>query len=257
MKIYKKIEGQGSDIVLIHGWGCDHRHMQPISDLLKSLYKVTNIDLPGRGGSEWDSKIRNVNDIADLVIPHLPETAIYIPWSFGGLVTLSIAARHPERVNKIVGIATTPRFVEDKSWKGVPKPGFKTGFDQVRNCGFHAFFKEFYKAEFSAVDCKSAGYIQLIKLLNETPEQDLDVLLSGVNICDIADFRDEFSKLKCPIDLILGDKDASVSLENHMQLKQLNPDADIHVMPEAQHMPFWTHQGIFNERLKSILNKDE
>ncbi len=32
MSIYKHISGQGENVVILHGWGCDHRYMQPIVD---------------------------------------------------------------------------------------------------------------------------------------------------------------------------------------------------------------------------------
>src|SRR5689334_4068938 len=116
MHVYKQVTGQGDDVVLLHGWGCDHRYMQPIADALNTSYRVTNVDLPGRGQSHWEDHITNIHDIADLVLPYLPQQATYIPWSFGGLVTLSIASRYPERVKRIIGVTTSPRFVEDTNW---------------------------------------------------------------------------------------------------------------------------------------------
>jgi pimeloyl-[acyl-carrier protein] methyl ester esterase len=95
MTIYKETHGHGKDIVILHGWGCDQSYMQPIVDQLKDRYRVTNVDLPGRGKSDWQPNIKTIHDMADYVLPDLPENAIYIGWSFGGLISVSIAARHP------------------------------------------------------------------------------------------------------------------------------------------------------------------
>ncbi|WP_423064050.1 alpha/beta fold hydrolase [Candidiatus Paracoxiella cheracis] len=43
MAVYKQVFGEGEDVVLIHGWGCDLRHMQPIVDMLSPNYRITNI----------------------------------------------------------------------------------------------------------------------------------------------------------------------------------------------------------------------
>ncbi|PIQ42460.1 MAG: hypothetical protein COW05_09815, partial [Gammaproteobacteria bacterium CG12_big_fil_rev_8_21_14_0_65_46_12] len=244
MSINKQVSGQGKDVVLIHGWGCDLRHMQPIADQLKG-YRITNVDLPGRGKSDWAPSIDNIHDIADFLLPELPESAIYVPWSFGGLVTLSIASRYPERVSRIIGVATSPKFIEDDGWPAVPKPGFIAGFSEITQLGFVDFFKAYYDVEFSDFNPKPKEYQKLIDLLEKTPKQDLDVLLQGVRLCDKTDFRDRFKTLKCPVDLILGGKDSSVPSAMHPAIQRLNPAAKLHVIPEAQHMSFWTHPLAF------------
>lgn len=162
MSIYKTVTGKGEEVVLIHGWSCDHRYMQPISNLLASHYRVTNIDVPGCGKSNWQTKFKSIHDIADALLPHLPDQAVYIGWSFGGLLALSIAARYPERVKRIVGIATSPKFIEDKNWLGLPQPGFKESFlPEIQKLGLYQVFKNIYDAEFSSFDPKPREYHQL------------------------------------------------------------------------------------------------
>jgi pimeloyl-[acyl-carrier protein] methyl ester esterase len=254
MAIYQAISGQGENLVTVHGWaGCDHRHMQPIVDQLSPHYRVTNIDLPGCGKSPWAANITNIHDMADLLIPHLPEQAIYIAWSFGGLITTSIAARYPDRVKHFIGIGTMPKFIEDDGWPGVAKPGFKANFSQIKELGYQAFFQGFYETEFADFDPQPKAYLKLKKLLESVPEQDLDILLAGVNIADVTDLREEFKSLSCPIDLILGGRDAAIPNDSPELIKQLNPRVNIHTIANAQHMPFWTHQKEFQAILKKIL----
>src|ERR1700688_4793795 len=119
MAIFKTVTGHGGPVVIMHGWGCNHRYMQPIVQQLANRYCVINVDLPGRGNSDWQPNIRTIHDIADLVIADLPETAIYVCWSFGSLVSLSIATRYPNRVQRIVGICSTPKFIADENWPGI------------------------------------------------------------------------------------------------------------------------------------------
>ncbi len=93
----------------------------------------------------------------------------------------------------------------------------------------------------------------MCKLLDETPEQNLDIFLKGVHICDTTDLRAELKSLKCPIDFILGDEDDSLPVTGHQQIKALNPHVHIHTLNKAHHMPFWTHQEEFNKILNAIL----
>lgn len=143
MLIHKEVSGKGNDVVVIHGWSCDSQYMEPVVTELSRNYRVTNIDLPGCGKSPWDASINNIHDIADLLRPHLPQNAIFVPWSFGGLVTISLASRYPEYVNRIVGFGTTPKFIAAEDWIGVPQPGFKANFnEEIKKQGLRSFFKD-------------------------------------------------------------------------------------------------------------------
>jgi pimeloyl-[acyl-carrier protein] methyl ester esterase len=253
MTIYKKIQGHGKDIVILHGWGCDHRYMQPIADLLKDRYCVTNVDLPGRGKSDWQSTIKTIHDMADCLLPELPENAIYIGWSFGGLVSMSIAARYPERVQRFIGVATTPKFIEDNNWPGIPNPGFKSAFGEITKSGYKEFMCIHYESEFTNFDPKPEAYYKLLAILAEEPHCDIDILLKGVNICDAADLRNEFHLLSNKIDLIMGEHDSAIPNSSHNKIKQLNSRTNMHVIPSANHIIFWTHPNEFNETLEKIL----
>ena len=186
---------------------------------------MINVDLPGRGLSEWDLNISTIDDVADRVLAVLPRRAIYVGWSFGGLVAMSIAARFPERVERIVGIGTTPRFIAAEQWPGVPEPGFKGAYADIHQMGATAFFKLFMDGEFGAAKDSAPQYEQLMTILNNatTIDVNIDVLLKGVDICDAVDLRKAFSTIHCPIDLILGELDSSIPQEQFEPLIQLNP----------------------------------
>jgi pimeloyl-[acyl-carrier protein] methyl ester esterase len=250
--IFKSSAGKGKELVILHGCGCDHQHMQPVADHLSHRYHVSSFDLPGRGKSAWDSRIETIHDIADQLLPHLPAQATYVGWSFGGLITMSIASRFPERVNRIVGITTTPKFIEAENWPGFPQPGFGAFFKEINNIGVKQFLTQYYDNEFSHCQEKPKTYHDLLEILNHDVS-DVDILLKGIHICDQTDLRNEFSAIQCPIDLILGSKDDSVNIESISNIKALNPRVSISVIPEAKHMPFWTHQEAFNKMLDSVL----
>ncbi len=256
MNIYKEISGQGKDVVILHGWGgCNHKHMQPIVDQLVSRYRVTNFDLPGLGQSDWHHDIQSINDMADQLLSHLPKQAIYIGWSFGGLIAMSIAARYPERISRFIGITTTPKFVANDNWPGVPQPGFKSIFvPGIMQQGFKPFMKTWFDYEFAAFNPKPAAYHDLINILNQDfSKVNLEILFKGVDICDLTDLKNEFKSIQCPVDLILSERDDSVPVAAIEKIKQLNQSVNIQVIPEAGHIPFWTHSKEFNKILNHIL----
>ena len=41
------VEGEGFEVLLLHGWGCSIETVMPIFNLLKKNFKVYAIDFPG------------------------------------------------------------------------------------------------------------------------------------------------------------------------------------------------------------------
>ena len=115
------------------------------------------------------------------------------------------------------------------------------------------FIEGFFQAEFSGCSELPPEYHELIKILRESPKEDLELLLKGIDICDATDLRNEFQAVTRPIDLILGADDGSVPYACHEQIKKLNPNVNLHLMPESQHVPFWTHPEEFKKIIKNIL----
>lgn len=251
MSIFKKARGKGPDVVILHGWGCNYRHMQPIADQLVDRYRVSCFNLPGVGQSDWQYDIKTIHDIADTLLESLPEKAIYIGWSFGGLVSISLGARYPDRVQRFIGITTTPKFVANHHWPGIPLPGFKLAFSKVRSMGFKTFLEQFLDHEFENFNPKPKVYTDLLEMIEKN--RDIDILLQGIDICDATDLRKEYASLKCPIDLIFGEQDEAIPQDAFEKIRLLNSAAHLHIIQGSHHMPFWTHPDEFNKILNSIL----
>ncbi len=252
MHIFKEVKGQGPDVVVIHGWSCNHMDMQPVVKELAKHYRVTNIDLPGIGTSDWDPQTETIHDLAEQVLPHLPKEAIYVGWSFGGLISIAIAAKYPKRVKHLIGIGTTPKLIAADHWVGFPAPGFCVAFDVVKEKGLKALLKEDYAGEFLAINPKPAQFSALNRLLDQAPDIPQDILFKGIEICDATDLRKEFAGISCPIDFIMGEDDIKVLFTSAAQLQALNPKIKIHSIAGAKHLPFWTHPEEFNKILNCI-----
>ena len=48
---WETVGNKGSKVVLLHGWGCDRKLMQPVADSLASDHQVLLLDFPGHGES--------------------------------------------------------------------------------------------------------------------------------------------------------------------------------------------------------------
>jgi len=255
MHLFKETCGQGEEVVLIHGWALDHRFMLPIADLLEARFHVTNFDMPGCGESEWPSKLQTIHDMADILIPCLPKKAIYIGSSIGGCISMSITARYPERVKRLIGIGTTPKFIETENWPGFPKPGFSTKASKIKDIGMKAFMQQIVESEFSDFASKPVLYYELLKCFDTKVIQP-EIFLKGIDILDTLDLRQEIQSLECPVDLIFGEKDPYIPIAVIEALRKLNPHIHSHIVANAYHLPHLTHPREFNGLLNKILKSE-
>lgn len=93
-------------LLLIHGFGCDHRFWGPQLPALAE-HDLLTPDLPYHGGPVTGVP-KNLEGLADwLVRTHLQDPAVLIGHSLGGMIALQIAHDHPARVR---GLALVDSF---------------------------------------------------------------------------------------------------------------------------------------------------
>ena len=101
--------GSGREVVLLHGLGGSAANWGAVAGPLARSHHVVVPDLPGHGGSPRPARGAGVGAFADAVADALREagcgTALVAGHSFGGLVALRLALRHPELVGGLVLVA--------------------------------------------------------------------------------------------------------------------------------------------------------
>ncbi len=100
-KIQYTIMGSGQPLVLVHGFGASIGHWRKnIPVLAHAGYQVFVLDLLGFGGSEKatiDYSVELwVKLLKDFWHDHIQEKAVFIGNSIGALLSLTVAAEHPE-----------------------------------------------------------------------------------------------------------------------------------------------------------------
>lgn len=133
MSLYYKIIGNGKPVVLIHGFGVDHRLMtgcmEPVFKKMKG-YKRIYIDLPGMGKS---NNVKDINtsdkvlqSVIDLINNLLPiENFIIIGESYGGYISRGVCSKLSNRIEALGLIC--PVIIADKS-KRAAIPNHKLKF---------------------------------------------------------------------------------------------------------------------------------
>lgn len=97
--------GSGEPVVMLHGLGGTLNVWEPQVRLLKDRFLLLRFDLRGSGRSRADGPVSVdgwVDDLADLMDQEDIAAARLVGHSLGTLVAQHFAARHPERVERMV-----------------------------------------------------------------------------------------------------------------------------------------------------------
>jgi proline-specific peptidase len=108
-------------VLLLHGGpGFDHSIFKPAFSSLADIAQIVYLDHRGNGRSDRDARERwNLNRWADDVRAFCDmleiERPIVVGESFGGMVAIAYAARHPDHPAKLVLASTAAKMREDRS----------------------------------------------------------------------------------------------------------------------------------------------
>jgi pimeloyl-ACP methyl ester carboxylesterase len=105
-RISYETAGNGTAIVLLHGFIESRRIWNDFASKLSEEFKVILIDLPGHGDSEVIAEIHTMSLMAEAVNAVMNdagvENAVIVGHSMGGYVSLAFAELYPEKVNGVV-----------------------------------------------------------------------------------------------------------------------------------------------------------
>jgi 3-oxoadipate enol-lactonase len=106
------VRGRGSPLVLIQGVGVGRWGWEPVADRLARRFQVITIDNRGIGASDTAPGHYSTRMMADDVLAVLDHAGIQrasvVGTSLGGMIAQELALAHPERVDRLVLVATIP-----------------------------------------------------------------------------------------------------------------------------------------------------
>jgi 3-oxoadipate enol-lactonase len=112
MRIAYDVRGRGRPLVLVQGVGIGRWGWQPVVDRLARRFQVITIDNRGIGASDTPpgpfSTRTMVQDVLAVLDHAGIQQASVLGTSLGGMVAQELALAHPERVDRLVLVATLP-----------------------------------------------------------------------------------------------------------------------------------------------------
>jgi len=242
--IWWQTTGEGNcHLVLLHGWGLNAQVWDCITPELSAHFTLHLVDLPGYGRSVGFGAL-SLDEMAEKVLEKAPMQAIWLGWSLGGLVASLVALRHPERVQALVTVASSPCFAAQDDWPGI-KPEVLSGFQQQLSDDFQRTVERFLALQTMGTESARQDARALKQTVLSLPMPSSEVLNGGLEILKTADLRQPLAELSLPFLRMYGRLDGLVPRKIVPLLDTLWPQSESVMFDKAAHAPFISHSQAF------------
>ncbi len=202
---YRRL-GRGAPLLQIHGSAFGHRNFEKMTPLMAPHFEVIDFDLPGYGESRGGPPIRDFTTLADLVAEFI-QTLGYAKLSihgtsFGAMTALTLAARHPHLVDRLVLSCFLARYDEAArmmrgTWKRAARDsGMEAVADLTSVAGFARSFYE-----------RAGAQAQLASMREAFSRTTAEAFAAGTEMIERTDLTPFLPQLQAPTLLLAGDED--------------------------------------------------
>jgi pimeloyl-ACP methyl ester carboxylesterase len=217
-------------VLALHGWGASAALMEPVIERLGRLgHDALAFDLPGFGATPPPPVAWGVNDYAQFTLAALDALGIasahLLGHSFGGRISLVLAAESPARVARLVLVDSAGVPPKPNPLAQTRLAAYKTvrsGLEAAGAANLSARLRGWYGRRYG-----SADYQQTSGVMRDT-------FVRVVN----QDLRPHAARIQSPALLFWGDQDADTPLWQGRALEQLIPDAGLVVLAGAGHYSY-------------------
>lgn len=232
-KIYYEVYGKGDTILILHGGGVGSPYeMGKIIDDLKKNYKVIVMSSRGHGMSEIGNTPLTFKQKADDAVAVLnsvgeKKAVKILGFSDGAYTAYKIAELYPEKVERIVAIGA-----------GTLQAGFFPG--NMNLSDLEKFDSEFINEQ---------------KKIRPEPERWQEFLNNYMKFWHETTVGEEtFSKIKCPVLLVVGDEDDHAPVITVLRAHQIIENSRLCVVPKAWHAAFLDNYEVTSAAIFPFIN---
>ena len=247
--IYYEQAGKGRTVLLIHGGFGDRRMWDAQFNALARHFRVVRYDHRGFGKTTAiDSPYSPAEDIIQL-LDHLGVSKAHVIGnSMGGAVALDLAVLYPQRVRKVVVVASG---ANGYPWQPADYASISAVFDAAKTQGVDKaaeMWRDNEMVQIASKHPKSRDLVwQMIQdnrntfLLQHWPE--------GFK----PSAYDRLSELRMPVLFVVGDKDMRAVQRVAAATAARVGGSQVIRMIGADHLPQMTHPDAFNKRVIAFL----
>jgi pimeloyl-ACP methyl ester carboxylesterase len=225
-------------ILLLHGAiGASDQLLQQEEEL-KVSFSVYRLNFSGHGGSPFSANPFSIELFAADVIEFLDKEGIQtiniFGYSMGGYVAMYLAKYHPERVNKIITLAT--KFKWDETIAATETKMLNAEKIEAKLPGFAAALQKRHAPNnWKAVLEKTAA--MLVEMGNDNPLK-----------------IEDYPSIQHQVLLMLGDRDKMVTLDETVEVYKNLPNAQLAILPDTAHSIEMVDQTRLAAEIRAFLN---
>jgi pimeloyl-[acyl-carrier protein] methyl ester esterase len=251
MNLYVETQGQGEDIVLIHGWGIHGAVWNRVAEQLAESYCVHIVDLPGCGASEMLTPY-TLASLAEAMDDAFPLPVHVLGWSLGGAVGLAWALAQPEKLRSLTLCASSPCFMQRDDWPHATPPETLSTFASSLADDYAATLEMFLGLQVMGSRDGRVVLRALQASLAARPAPTRESLMVGLDILQETDLRPEVGNIACPLLLQYGERDRMTPPQVGEWLAA-NTQGALVMHAGAGHAPFISHEADFIEVQRAFL----
>ncbi len=250
--LYYKEYGSGEPLLLIAGLASDSQSWLTVITKLSKYYKVIVFDNVGVGRSSQDNTGATITTMADdcaKLLEYLNiKSANICGHSMGGMIAMDLAIRYPEKVNKLILVATSPKLSARNislfnDWSLYLQLGMKKEL-WFRNLFYWIFTPDFFN--------DSAIVNQTIKMsINYRYPQSNASFNNQVIAISSFNCENKLSLIKAKTLAIFGEFDLLFEYKNKSLITDNIPDCEYVIIPNAAHSIHVDNPDFF---IKTLLN---
>ncbi|MBA2934817.1 alpha/beta fold hydrolase [Sphingomonas sp. CGMCC 1.13654] len=257
--IWYKTTGTGAPLLQIHGSAFGHRNFEKLTPLMAPHFECIDFDLPGYGESKGLPQ-SSMAGIAEQVYGFLraagyDKVSIH-GTSFGAMIGMTLAALHPEIVDKLVLSCFLTRYdnaarMMRSTWKRTAKDsGMEAVADLTSVAGFARGFYDLPHAQAQLQSMRDA-------FAKNTPE----AFIAGTETIERTDLSEYIDRVKAPTLLIAGAEDNMTPFKpadsgvGFHHIKDRIPGAELTVLPDCGHYLVIEQPELCAEKVVEFVNR--
>ena len=244
-------------LVMLHGWGMHGGIWGSAAEQLAKHFRVHCVDLPGYGQNRQKKepeKGYSLDSIVAELSRHFNEPVNVCGWSLGGQIALHWAQHHPNQINKLIIVASTPCFVQRPGWPCAIASEVLQEFAQALEQDFQLTLRRFIALQVRGSEKERELLQTMRKRITEGGEPDMPALRAGLEILRNTDLRDELARITQKTLVIAGERDTLTPPAASAFLAQALPHARLAQIHGAAHAPFLSHSDEFVKQVTEFLN---
>lgn len=242
--------GHGPALVLLHCLGVDHGLWNIAAAGLSDRFELVSYDFPGHGTTPVPDKPYSIEDLSEQLAAILSKqglSRIHLGGiSLGGLVAQHFAAIHPEIVEKLILVDTTPRYTDEmrETWRERAQVARTRGVKIMTDHLLAVWFTPGFIAENGPAiryvrDCFSRSSGEGYALACEA--------------LAAADLRPVLKMIAAPTLIVCGEQDLPSFLDAARQLEAEIKQADLLWLKPARHASILEQPEAFRKAVTSFL----